>query len=69
MILQNAFLILKCNLKSRNRYELGFPMGRDSATFYDKGTEFPSLFRDKGTTGQAQNLAKERDVTWGGTRF
>ena len=30
---------------------LGFPTGRDSATF-----------RDKGTTEQAQNLAKGRDV-------
>ena len=35
-------------------------MGRDSATFRDKGTEVPSLFRDKGTTGQAQNLATGR---------
>ena len=43
--------------------ELGvvFPTGRDSATFRDKGTELPSLSRDKGTTGQAQNLAKGRD--------
>ena len=32
-------------------------MGRDSATFRDKGTEVPSLSWDKGTTGQAQNLA------------
>ena len=36
-------------------------MGRDSATFWDKGTEVPSLSRDKGTTGQAQNLAMGRD--------
>jgi hypothetical protein len=34
---------------------------RDSATFRDKGTEVPSLSRDKGTTGQAQNLATGRD--------
>ena len=34
-------------------FELGFPTGRDSATFRDKGTEVPSLSRDKGTTGQA----------------
>ena len=39
--------------------KIGFPMGRDSATFRDKGTEVPSLSRDKGTKGQAQNLAKE----------
>ena len=41
--------------------ELGFPMGRDSATFWDKATEVPSLSRDKGTTGQAKNLAKGWD--------
>ena len=34
-------------------------MGRDSSTFQDKGTEVPSLF--KGSTGQAQNLAKGPD--------
>ena len=38
-----------------------FPTGRDSATFPDKGTEVPSLSRDKGTTGQAQNLAKGQE--------
>ena len=43
--------------------ELGFPTGRDSATFRDKGTEVSSLSRDKGTTGQAQNLAKGRAGT------
>ena len=36
-------------------------MGRDSATFWDKGTEVPSLSRDKGTTGQTKNLAEGRD--------
>ena len=36
-------------------------MGRDSATYWDKGTEVPSLSRDKGTTGQAQNLATGQD--------
>ena len=41
--------------------KLAFPTGRDSATFRDKGTEVPSLSRDKGTTGQAKNLAKGRD--------
>ena len=41
--------------------ELGFPTGRDSATFWDQGTEVSSLSRDKGTTGQAQNLATGRD--------
>ena len=41
---------------------LGFPTGQHSATFWDKGTEVPSLSRDKGTTGQAQNLA----MGWGG---
>ena len=42
-------------------YQLGFPLGQDSATFRDKGTEVPSLSWDKGTTGQAKNLAKGRD--------
>jgi hypothetical protein len=41
--------------------ELGFPTGQDSATFWDKGTEVSALSRDKGTTGQAKNLAKGRD--------
>ena len=36
-------------------------MGRDSATFWDNGTEVPSLSRDKGTMGQAKNLAKGWD--------
>ena len=40
---------------------LGFPTGRDSATFRDNGTEVSSLSRDKGTTGQGKNLAKGRD--------
>ena len=41
--------------------EVAFPTGRDSATFWDKETEVSSLSRDKGTTGQAKNLAKGRD--------
>ena len=55
-------------------FELAFPTGRDSATFRDKGTENPSLSRDKGTKGQAQNLAMGRDgpgvpvKIWEGTR-
>jgi hypothetical protein len=42
---------------------VAFPMGRDSATFRDKGTEVPLLSQDKGTTGQAQNLTMGRDET------
>ena len=42
-------------------YIVAFPTGRDSATFRDNGTEVLSLSRDKGTTGQAQNLATGRD--------
>ena len=42
-------------------FKLGFPTGRDSIIFWDNGTEVSSLSRDKGTTGQAQNLAKGRD--------
>ena len=41
-------------------YVLGFPTGRESAIFWDKGIEVPSLSRDKGTMGQAQNLSEER---------
>ena len=37
---------------------LAFPTGRDSETFRDNETEVSSLSRDKGTTGQAKNLAK-----------
>ena len=42
-------------------FKLVFPTGEDSATFWDKGTEIPFLSRDKGTMGQAQNLATGRD--------
>ena len=45
------------------RYTLGFPTGRDSATFRDNGTEVSSLSWDKGTTGQAKNLTKGRART------
>ena len=40
--------------KLTNQYvfELGFPTGRDSATFRDSGTGKTFLSRDKGTTGQ-----------------
>ena len=41
--------------------KLGFPTERDSATFWDKGTEVISLSRDKGRTGQAKNIAKGPD--------
>ena len=33
-------------------FDLGFPTGRDSATFRDSGTGKTFLSRDKGTTGQ-----------------
>ena len=33
-------------------FNLGFPTGRDSATFRDSGTGKTFLSRDKGTTGQ-----------------
>ena len=41
--------------------QLGFPMGRDSATFWDKGKEIPSLYRDKRTTRQAHYHAPGED--------
>ena len=40
---------------------VGFPKGRDTATFRDKGTEVSSLSQDKGTTERAQNLARGQD--------
>ena len=46
---------------SSHEFELALLMKRDSATFWDKGTEVPSLSRDKGTTGQAKNLVKGLD--------
>ena len=45
----------------RSESAIGFPTGRDSATFRDNGTEVSSLSRDKGTRGQAKNLTKGRD--------
>ena len=42
-------------------FVVAFPTGWDSATFRDKGTEVSSLSWDKGTMGQAKNLAKGRD--------
>ena len=49
------------SFSSENMYILGFPTGRDSATFRDSGTAKTFLSRDKGTTGQAQNFATGRD--------
>ena len=42
-------------------FKVAFPTGRDSETFRDSGTGKTFLSRDKGTTGQAQNLATGRD--------
>ena len=36
--------------------------GTGQCNFLGKGTDVPSLSRDKGTTGQAKNLAKGQDV-------
>ena len=47
--------------EEKKPFELAFPTGRDTATFRDIGTEVSLLSRDKGTTGQAQNLAMGRD--------
>ena len=44
------------HILKNHKLKLGFPTGRDSATFRDKGTEVPQLSWDKGTKGQAQNL-------------
>ena len=56
-----TWVFLSTHAASRAVCDLAFPTGQDSATFRDKGTEVPSLSRDKGTTGQAQNLAMGRD--------
>ena len=37
---------------TQDQSKLGFPTGRDSATFRDSGTGKTFLSRDKGTTGQ-----------------
>ena len=50
-----------CGCSSVKTFRLAFPTGWDIETFQDKETEVPSLSRDKGTTGQAQNLAKGQD--------
>ena len=58
--------VASCDVRSQVAMcgcELGFPTGRDTATFRDNGTEVCSLSRDKGTTGQAQNLATGQDGT------
>ena len=47
-------------------YAIAFPTVRNSATFWDKGTEVPSLSQDKGTIGQAQNLPWD-GMGWDGT--
>ena len=57
-------IVKSCLVHERHtlgRFQIGFPTRRDSPTFRDKGTEVPSLSWDKGTTGQAKNLAKGRD--------
>jgi hypothetical protein len=51
----------KKNLVATYIFRLLFPTRWDSATFGDKGTEAPSLSLDKGTTVQAENLAKGQD--------
>ena len=55
------YLRLIKDLQGGAFYILAFPTGRYSAFFWDKGTELPSLSQDKGTMGQAKNLAKGRD--------
>ena len=37
--------------------KVGFPTGQDSLVSWDKETEISSLFQDKRTMRQAQNLA------------
>jgi hypothetical protein len=56
-----VFVLFHSLCTSNRNWVVAFPTGRDSATFRDKGTEVPSLYWDKGTTEQAQNLATGRD--------
>ena len=44
----------------QNRDSDMYTNSRDSPGKQDKGAEVPSLSRDKGTTGQAQNLLRDR---------
>ena len=44
----------KLNQMVTLEFELGFPTGRDSATFRDNGTEVSSLSRDAGQNGTEQ---------------
>ena len=48
-------------IQTSSDFKIVFQRGRDSATFWDKGTEVHSLSRDKGITGRAQNLAKGQE--------
>ena len=55
-----------CTRVSNGTGQCNFSGQRDRQNFFvpgqrDTGTEVPSLSRDKGTTGQAQNLATGRD--------
>ena len=59
-VFKNVIICSECCLFDQG-FGLGFPTGQDSATFWDNGTEVSSLSRDKGTTGQAKNLANGRD--------
>ena len=51
-------------------FVVAFQTGHDSATFWDRGTEAPSLSRDKGTVGQkscqGMGLATTAKI-WDGT--
>ena len=63
-LLLTTFIL--CIRVSNGTGQRNFSGQRDSQNFFvpgqrDNGTEVPLLSRDKGTTGQAQNLAKGRD--------
>ena len=53
--------LTKSFIKKEKGLYVRFPTRRDSGSFQDKGTEVPSLCWNKGTTGQAKNLAKGQD--------
>ena len=59
--------MLVVQIRVSNGTGFSCPAGQRDTSFFivpgqkDNGTDVPSLSRDKGTTGQAQNLATGRD--------
>ena len=57
----NIFFRIQNLMKVFFKFQLGFPMGRESLVSWDKGTEVSSLSRDKGTAmGQPRDSHRIR---------